>query len=247
LHQGFPTPADLWSNWGQGRYFRKYTPGFTDPRVVKSNNEQIPWGWRSGAPMQPVHVSGNRWLFYLNNSNLVISNYQSNDLIGIKSKHEGDTFWFRNSSDILFANIKWTHSTRGVARSTSSLVIRGCRVERGDPINGQTPCMASPSGGPQMNQLSVQGDTVATNMVYVNYYCDSPGDDCTAFFNVNGGLVSNCTLRNSFARGIYLSGEAQNIHVTGTVIPNNPVEKESDPVWYWTVADAAAQGYCTTD
>ncbi|WP_443939099.1 hypothetical protein [Pedobacter sp. MW01-1-1] len=231
IHAGFPTPLSIYSSTSdQGRYLRRYTSSLIDPQVIQTNNDQVPWGWRAGAPIAPVSVaggSGNLWRIYLANPNTVLNNYAVGELVGIKSKHEGNVYWFSRGNDLVFRNIKWTGSSRGLVRNGfSNVLIKGCRIERDAPIGGQVPCLSTPSGGPQMNQLDV---VASSNMVIDSLYCDSPGDDCVAFFNVNGGKVINCTLRNSFARGIYLTQKAQDICVLNTTIPNSPIQLIGTP------------------
>ena len=222
IQDGFPTPLSLFnSNSNTGRYLRRYTNSKTDPQVIQTDNSQVNWGDPNSTPTPPVLLSGNIWRFYLDNTNQLLTNYNIGDLVGVKSKHEKETFFIIGGSNFLFENIKWTHSTRGVARNgAQNLTIKNCRIERGPPINGQTPCMASPSGGPQMNQPN---DPVSSNMIVDGCYIDSPGDDCVAFFNVNGGKVINSTLRNSFARGIYILDGAQNICVSNNTMENNSI------------------------
>lgn len=227
IQSGFPTPLAIYLSSSGGKYIRRYTSSLTDPQVIQTNNTQVPWGWRNGAAMPPVLVSGSQWRIYLNNSNSVLSNYSVGELVGVKSKHEGNVYWFSRGSDLVFRNIRWTGSSRGLVRNGfKNVLIKDCRVDRDAPLNGQTPCMSSPSGGPQMNQLDV--DT-STNMVVDGFYCDSPGDDCVAFFNVTGGKVINSTLRNSFARGIYLTQMAYDICVAGTTLPNSPLQLGNSP------------------
>jgi len=222
IQYGFPNPLSLYNNTSdQGRYLRRYTNSSIDPQVIQTNNNQIAWGYPGTVNTPPTLISGNIWRFQLNNPNLVASNYSIGELVGVKSKHEGEIYSIIGGSNFLFENVKWTHSTRGLARfGTQNLTIKNCRIERGAPINGQTPCMSSPSGGPQMNQPN---DTVSSNMIVDSCYIDSPGDDCVAFFNVNGGKVINSTLRNSFARGILIIPQAQNICISNNTIENNPI------------------------
>jgi len=243
LQPGFPTPLELWQDWENGRYLRRYTTSTTDPQVIQTDNTQVAYGRRSNTTyMKPELVSGNQWKFYLNSPNLILKNYAVGELVGIKSKFEGNTYWFTEGEDFVARNIKWTHSTRGLVRGGFSHVkIIGCRVERAAPINGQTPCMASPSGGPQMNQYAPT-DPTSTDMMVDNYFCDSPGDDCVAFFNVDGGKVLNSTLKNSFARGIMVTSQAKDICVTNTTIPNSPIELELTNVSYWTIQEAITAG-----
>ena len=224
LQDGFPSPLPFFDNTStNGRYLRRYTNSQTDPQVILTNNGQIPWGYVNSFYTLPELLSENIWRFYLNNPNLLASNYSIGDLVSVKSKHEGETYFIAGGSNILIENIKWTHSTRGVSRfGADNITIKKCRIERGDPINGQTPCMASPSGGPQMNQPN---DALATNMVMDSCFIESPGDDCVAFFNVDGGRVTNSVLKNSFSsRGIYIISTAQNICVANTTLINNSIE-----------------------
>lgn len=223
IQVGFPNPLQLYNNTSnQGRYLRRYTNSLTDPQVIQTNNAQIPWGYVNSVYTPPVLIGGNVWRFYLNNPSLLPSNYSIGDLVGVKSKHEGETYFIAGGNNIVFENIKWTHSTRGVSRfGASNIAIRKCIIERGDPINGQTPCMASPSGGPQMNQPN---DSLATNMTVDSCFIESPGDDCVAFFNVDGGKCTNSFLKNSFySRGIYIIPTALNICVANDSLINNVI------------------------
>jgi hypothetical protein len=222
IQDGFPTPLELFDETNnQGRFFRRYTNSTDDPLVIQENNKQVPWGYRDKKPCLPKHLNGNIWRFYLNNKTLLLSNYKVGDLVGMKSKHEGETYWFYGGGDVVFENIKWTGSSRGLVRNGfSNLTLRGCRIERGAPINGQMPCLSTPSGGPQMNQPAYP---TSSNMIVENCFIDSPGDDCVAFFNVDGGKVINCALRNSFARGILITNKAKNICLENNNVENNPV------------------------
>lgn len=226
IHKDFPTPLAIWDFWEQGRYLRKYTSSKTDPQLIQSDNEQVPWGYRSSSYKQPEFISGH-WRIYLNNPTLVLSNYKVGDLVGVKSKHVGNTYWFSTGKDLLFENIKWTHSSRGLVRNGfSNVTLKGCRIERGPALNGQTPCLSTPSGGPQFNQYSSSGDPVATGIKVENCFTESTGDDAVAFFNVDGATITNSTFRNAFGSGIMVSQEAFNICVTGTTIPNSVFELE---------------------
>ncbi|MFH6767188.1 hypothetical protein V8G56_00450 [Gaetbulibacter aquiaggeris] len=226
IQNGFPTPLELYNDtFAQGRYFRKYTNSTTDPQVIQTNNDQVAWGYRNSTYLYPELISGQTWKFFLNNATTVLSNYNVGDLVGVKSKHEGEIYWFAGGSDVVFENIKWTGSSRGLARGGfSNLTIRGCRIDRGAPINGQMPCLSTPSGGPQMNQPL---DAVSTNMIVENCYIDSPGDDCVAFFNADCGKVINSTLRNSFARGFLVTSDASNICGANNIVQNNPYQIEN--------------------
>ena len=230
LHQDFPTPLDLWNNWSQGRYLRRYTTSKTDPQIIQTDNSQVSFGYINGVYKQPELINGRRWRFFLNNPEQKLSNYKVGELVGVKSKCEGEIYWFSQGKNLVFENVKWTHGSRGLVRGGfSNVYLKGCRIERAPAILGQTPCMSTPSGGPQMNQYERTGNPVSTDMVVENCYIDSPGDDCVAFFNVNGGKIINSTLRNSFARGIMVSQDAFNICVTGTTVENSVISLEDNP------------------
>lgn len=228
IEQGFPSPLELFAVEGgggrfeAGRYLRKYTKSKTDPLVILENNEQVAWGWRDVAPKYPEQVSGNQWRIYLNRSTEVLNNYAPGDYVGVKSKSEGHIYWFTGGNDLVFRNIRWMHSSRGLVRGGFSNVgLYGCRIERGEPINGQTPCLATPSGGPQMNQ---DGDPVSVNMIVEDCYFDSTGDDNVAFFNVDGGSVKNTVIRNGFARGILATSKTKNICLDNVILDNAYLE-----------------------
>jgi len=146
---------------------------------------------------------------------------------------------------LVFRNIRWRNSSRGLVRGGFSNVgLYGCRIERGAPINGQMPVMSTPSGGPQMGQ---DGDPVSTNMVVEDCFIDSPGDDNIAFFNVNGGRVKNTTVRNGFARGILATIKASNICLDKVVIDNTYIENGPLGLDHDTVEKAVAAGGAYND
>lgn len=219
IHPGYPVPSDIirWSA-PQGLYLRRYLPNTDDPQIIADgNNQQVAWETSS------YQIAGQRWRM-LHNAG-VLSNYKIGEYVGIKSKHTGNTYYIIGSSDIVFENMKWTHSTRGVLRlGVNDVLFTGCRIERSAPINGIAPCMASSAGGPQMNQPS---DALATNMVVENCYIDGTGDDCVAFFHVDGGEVRNCEFRDSFARGILLTEESLNVVFSNTTVTRGPIQGSS--------------------
>src|SRR5690606_10764669 len=153
--------------------------------------KQIAYGNPNNVLTPPEWVSGNQWKFFLSNPSLMADKFgfQVGDLIGVKAKHDGNTFFFLRANHVTFENIKWTHSTREVARSGSSYpTFRRCRIERAAPINGQTPCMSSNGGGPQINQPN---DMQSKHILVESCYFDSPGDDCIAFFPSDSSRIVN--------------------------------------------------------
>lgn len=202
IQNGFPTPDAIYNSLSkQGRFMRKYTNSRTDPHLVEKNNEQIPW-------KVAKHVGGQRWRLELKNKNLV-ANYRAGDLIGIKSKHsqgdeewDGQTYWLYSGADVRFEKVKWTHKSRGVFRGGFQKVqFVDCLFDRAPPINGQTPCLAAPGGGPQIGQPN---DPPTNGHLIRNCRFIALGDDAIAFFNATGE-ITDCYIRDSFVRGILVA------------------------------------------
>ncbi len=216
IQPGFPSPGAIY-NPGRtyGRWLRQYTDSRTDPRMIQDAvipmNEQVRWE-------TTTQISGNRWqmnLYYPKQ----VAPYRPGDLIGIKSKQTGNTYFFYNSSDITFDHVQWKVKSRGVFRGgTSRVTISNCRVDRSDPINGQTQCMSTPDGGPQLGQPddAPTGGHRVENCVFV-----ATGDDSVAFFKASGS-VSNCRIRDSFARGILLY-QSPNVRLTDNEVVRCPI------------------------
>jgi len=142
--------------------------------------------------------------------------------VSFKSKHGGQAYWLHGGSDILFKDVTWTHKTRGVFRGGfDNIRFVNCVTDRAAPIHGQTPCLASPGGGPQIGQP--HDPKTRGNLVDGCRFIAS-GDDAVAFFNAEG-TIRNCLITDAFARGILL------FHSPDTVLENNtvlrcPVEKQ---------------------
>jgi len=123
--------------------------------------------------------------------------------------------------------MKWTHSTRGKFRQgTSNVRFSDCRFERSPAINGQTPCMSGPGGGPQGGHAP---DGLSTNFVVERCYIEATGDDCVGIFNMDNVRIEDCVFRDSFARGI-LWVDSTNVRITGnTFVSRGPIKIEGDP------------------
>jgi parallel beta-helix repeat protein len=195
IQKGFPTPQAINNPDNKRRYVRRYTNSRTDPHIIQKNNKQIPWD-------QPEHISGRRWRLHLTwRAEHANQYYEPGDLVGIKSKHGGQTYWLYGGSDIRFEGVKWTHKTRGVFRGGIDKVqIVDCVAIRAAPIHGQTPALASPAGGPQIGQPN---DPPTRNNLVANNTFVALGDDPIGFFNASG-VIRNNFMRDSFARGILL-------------------------------------------
>ena len=198
LHEGFPTPDSLWQygiTGGWGLYLRRYTDDPDDPHIITENNAQVAWN-SEGTYL----LSGRRWHFALVQT--TTPPYSPGDVIGVKLKHGGQTYWLSGGDNIEFDSCKWTQKTRGVLRGgISNIAFRNCLIDQGPKIGGRTPCLASPGGGPQCGQPD---DPIIHNVVIENCTIMSTGDDNVAFFNVDGGVIRNCYFKDGFARGTLL-------------------------------------------
>ena len=201
IQSGFPTPKDIYEanympsnpDTKRGRFLRRFTDSRTDPQIVVDDNQQYAWA-------DAELVSGRRWRMNLV-KRMVVANYKTGDLIGIKSKHGGQTYWLSGGSDFVFEDIKWTQVSRGVFRNGFDKIrITRCVVERSRAIEGQVPCLSTPDGGPQIGQPN---DAVCSGIVE-DCRMTGTGDDAVAFHHATG-VVRNCTIADSFARGILLN------------------------------------------
>jgi hypothetical protein len=225
IQSGFPTPQDIFNpNSTTGRYLRAYdNTDPLDPQIIgndtwpPSSNAQIPW-------KTATQVSGftNRWQINLNNATLV-AGYSAGDLIGIKSKHGGDAYWFSVGSDFVFNDVKWTKESRGVFRTGFDHIrISNSTIDRGDPINGQLPALASPDGGPQLGN---QNDVPVSNIVVENCYIEGTGDDAIAYFKVTGIIRSNY-VKDPFTRILLYQSPNSVIDGLGNTLIRTPVYRE---------------------
>ncbi len=203
IQPGFPTPQRIVAPQGNpGKYLRRYSHNPNNP-LLDMTVAQVDW-------TIATRVTANRWLMQLKYPR--ITPFLVGDLIGIKSMAAGNAVWFgQGGNRIQFVRVRWMRSTRVLVRGgPTNVLISGCRIDKDPPLQGQSPCLASPHGGPQLNQPN---DALARNMFVENCYFDSAGDDLVAFFHVDGGHVTNSLLRNGFARGLLVTKYAQNICV----------------------------------
>lgn len=217
IQPGFPDPDKIFDPANQqGRYLRCYTNSKTDPLLVQEDNGQIAWA-------RAKHVGGQRWEIELKNKNQ-LAGYRQGDLIGIKSKHGGQAYWFMGGSDFVFDSVKWTQETRGVFRGGfDKIQILNCVTDRSPPINGQTPCLAAPGGGPQIGQPH---DPPTLGNVVKNCRFIASGDDAVAFFNA-GGVIRDCYIRDAFARGI-LAVNSPKAELSANTVVRCPIQQSQD-------------------
>lgn len=223
IQPGFPTPKEIFNALSkQGRYLRRYTNSLIAPQIIEVDNSQIPW-------TRAEHLGGARWAINLKRGK-ELANYTKGDLIGIKSKHGGviefggQAYWFSGGSEFVFEEIKWTHKTRGVFRGGfNNIHVIRCVTERAAPINGQTPCLAAPGGGPQIGQPD---DPPTTGHLVKECRFMASGDDAVAFFNASGE-ISDCIISDAFCRGILLANCPEVVLKNNEVI-RCPIQRSKD-------------------
>lgn len=197
IQDGFATPGEIFCAGVDRNWMRQYTNSRTNPLMIQDAvipvNKQVRWA--SATPL-----SERRWQLNLSNPR-ELPPYLRGALIGIKAKQTGNVCSFTGSSDIIFENIEWSGKSRGVfCKGTSRVTILNCKIKRGEPINGQTPCLSTPDGGPQIGQPN---DEPTTGNRVENCDFEASGDDSIAFFN-SSGTIRNNRVRDSFGRGILL-------------------------------------------
>lgn len=220
IHRGFPTPLDIFEpRLNQGRYLRRYTDDPADPQLILEANEQVPW-------KRAEHVEGDRWRLLLLRPKQA-PEYKPGDLIGIKSKHGGQPYWFYGGSDFVFEDVRWIQESRGVFRGGFDRVrVSGCVVDRLPPINGRTPCLSTPGGGPQIGQPN---DPPVSNNIVENCRMTGNGDDSIAFFNASGIIRGN-TISDCFGRGILLYNSPAAVLENNTLIRSEVLSMERQAV-----------------
>ena len=211
IQDGFPTPAEIFnSEVDQGRFLRRFTDSKTDPQMIQDHNTQVAW-------VTARQISGQRWKFNLKGQD--VAPYSPGNLIGVKSKVGGQAYYFSGGSDFTFNDILWTQESCGDFRGGfDDVKVLNCEVKRSPPINGQTPCLSSPSGGPQIGQPR---DPPTTGNVVDNYTSEGTGDDSIAFFNASG-TINNVTINDSFARGILLY-HSPSVKITNAKVERCPI------------------------
>ena len=242
IHNGFPMPDEIirWSTAPKGMYLRRYTASLTDPLIITDgDNLQVQWLETS------YQISGQRWHMIATDAHKGrLASYQVGEYVGIKSKHTGNTWYITNSDDIVFENVKWTHSTRGKFRNgTSNVRFSDCEFVRSPPINGQTPCLSSPAGGPQMGH---EGDPRGSNFVVERCYIEGTGDDCVGIFDMDHVRIEDCVFSDGFARGILLVNCTDVILTGSTIVSRGPIQIDGGPVED-TVAPAKPTGLSLVD
>lgn len=233
---GFPTPAEIFdSGMTHGRYLRRCSAQERPPKILQNDNLQIPWKsvTKDAARSGP---GGDVWKFTLDTMNMnspeiraALAAYAkagTDQIVAIKSKSVGQTYWFAKSDSITFDHVKWTRKSRGVFRLGSKNIrfdFAQIRREK-SPDPSQPYCLSTPEGGPQFGQ---PGDERTWGNTVDHFEAEGTGDDAIAFFNNSwdattgspstvgvplkgpdgrpaSNIPSNVDIRDSFGRGILL-------------------------------------------
>jgi len=213
---GFPTPKEL-SCAGYpprgfiGRYTRECTRQLPwSNSHVKGDEHNWPprhnkqWAWKNAK-----QINGDIWELHAdpNYKRPEGPNYRKGAMLGIKVKHGGEAFSIQGGNDFEFDSVKWTQHTRGVLRGgISNVRIANCVIEPAPPINGQTPCLASSGGGPQIGHPTDARETGISNITVENNKFTGTGDDAVAVFMATSGRITGNTLSGSFGRAMYICG-----------------------------------------
>lgn len=203
IQPGFPSPGDLYNldfsqtHHGTGRAVRRYTDSRDDPHLDTSRaNRQFSWNDPRQIPGYP-----SRWQIELD-LGFASAPYRPGDLIAIKAKKGAQAFAFLGGSDVMFKDILWTRTTRGIFRGGMDKVsIIDSSIRRDPPVNGQVPCLASAAGGPQ---IGFPADGPISGILVDHFYADAPGDNGLGFFNVTQGVVKNTTIIDAFTPPVLL-------------------------------------------
>ena len=157
--------------------------------------------------------------------------------------NNAQAFWFDDiesgGTDIIMNNLAWTGAGRGTFRGVSGAPagnglgaqVYNAWIERGPPVRGEAPCLATQSGGLQFGQPD--DPPIYGNLVY-GLKADGTGDDSVAMFNDVGGtanpagglypptVIAHSTITNSFARDILLANNHRHSGLT-----NSPVRVDA--------------------
>lgn len=208
---GLPSPADIRDDTPRGHYLRKCALDGSGYYFPESNNAQVAWE-------DARQVGAQQWRFDVRQRR-GLDQYKVGDLIAVKSKHGGQAYWFSGGGDITFDRLRWLDVSRGVFRGgMSDIAILNSRVERRRDARGQSPCLSTPGGGPQLGQ---PGDPPTRNVRVQGNRIDGTGDDAIALFNADG-IVSDNVVNGSFARGILLVNSPQ-IELRNNTVNRSPV------------------------
>lgn len=251
ISDDFPQPGDLLVDRirrglkpDQGLFLKRFRTGFSDgPHIVTNasctqpdgNTHNCPWPATVNAQINFVcggdgencpqirEVGPSVWSFQVSRwPDGEMARYSadiglSNALVGIKIKHGGQAYNIRGGKDLAFISVRWLGHSRGILFDCSDVVLRHTRVERVPQIS-LAMAMSTPGGGPQVNTCN--------NLTVFNHTAIGTGDDSLGLFHIQDGSVSECHIRDSFARGILLCNVSDRFAAN---VQNNDVIR--CPIW----------------
>ena len=169
IQDGYPLPPAIMGDPerlqpGAGRWMRRYHQADTgaceiitdsaDGKVwPPTQNVQVKWlnATLASTGSRLWTFGGVSWRFGPNSE----PTYHKGDIVGIKSKHAGQAFFFLGGGNISFTRTIWTEHSRGVLRGgISDITFEDTAVRKSSlaPTYGLAPCLATPGGGPQLGQ-----------------------------------------------------------------------------------------------
>ena len=136
IQGGYPMPPEIMGDPkrlapGAGRWLRRYRQGaggeceiMTDATEGRAwppkANIQVKWlnASRAAPEAHPARwtLGGLNWTFGKGSE----PHYKRGDIVGIKSKHGGQAFFFDGGDAISFQNVRWTEHSRGVRYISTS-------------------------------------------------------------------------------------------------------------------------------
>ena len=187
---------------GNGKFLRRYVAA-SGACNIDPTFAQLPYDTVTQDPTVPT-----RWWFHVTPGSLNIMP-KGGDLIGIKSKpFLGQAYYFAESTDIMFAEVVWTRSSRGVfSRGTKRALIYDSWILPQRSAADPAICMSSSAGGPQIGE---EGDPPTWGNLVDGLHAYNTGDDSIAVFNSGdptgrfGTTVAHSFVTNSFARSVLL-------------------------------------------
>jgi len=205
VEKGYPRIDEIFDNTthiaghpDHGRWLRRYVMNDGSCQIVQDNNEQVGWS-------NYTWLGNQNWKLYLDNR-FQRPNYRKGELLGIKSKccGAGETaFYINKGKDIVFESVTFSRQARVVFRwGASNLRFSDINIRR----DSERDCLSTSTGGPQIGHPADPEYVFIHNVTVENLRAHNTGDDSVAFFNVaSGGVIRDCNLRDSFARGILLN------------------------------------------
>jgi hypothetical protein len=201
---GFPTPADLC-------FERNFLVKYTDedpmnPKMDFRKNHQTIWITAENIDGAPEGWKRN--LLHLKSPEK--GKYKKGDLLAVKTKCGADQLRANGKGKGFFLfNVKFSNmANRAVhIKKVDNIHLKQVTMERGTPINGRMPCLASPAGGPQIKE--------AKGVIIEDCKFIALGDDDLGIFSCENVIIKNNLLRDGMARSIFLANTNKNVLIEG--------------------------------